>query len=88
MEELCDGVLECHTRAFSLIQGLQEEHCVQYLLCRGSEGLQIVIRQTGSRPCSATYPLTGSMERVRRVLQFLYENAVGVESAGDVLEDL
>ena len=83
-----DEVLECHVRAFSRIEGLQEEYSIRYLLCRSAGELFIVVQQTGTKPCTMTHPAHGGKAYARRILQFLYENSVPAHAAGELIEDL
>ncbi|MEE0801603.1 MAG: hypothetical protein U0L91_10050 [Gemmiger sp.] len=88
MEETCDAVIACYTRTFSQIEGLQTAHQVQYLLYSGKTGLRLEVRKTGQHPNRAWRKLPRGTEGfARRLMQFLYENAVPAELAGDVVDD-
>lgn len=82
--------LAVYTRDYSPIEGLQRAHSLHYLLEKDRDQLRVRVVCTGAKEDrAAVCRLRGiSIEYAGGLLKFLYENAVPVEQAAEVLQDL
>lgn len=79
---------QVYVRQYSELEGLQHACTVEYLLYMEQRGPGIEVRRSGPDARSERFVLCGrTAAYARRLLRFLYENAVPVESLGAVLED-
>lgn len=84
-------LLESYTRSFSAIEGLQEAYRVGYALYDNAGQLGVVVcRETKAGVPRVVRCTLRDVDRTfgRRLLRFLYENAVQPESACDIIRDV
>lgn len=82
-----------YTRWYSELPPFQRSGCTEYaLLCQGAGVLRLVVRTRRGDEEKARIAQCELMDvdtvTARRLLRFLYENAVSVENVCDVLQDV
>ena len=92
VDPIKNELLAVYTRCYSDIPPFQRPGCTEYILCRAEGVLRIIVRTQHLGEAAmraAQFELCGADgTTARRLLLFLYENAVSVENVCDVLQDL
>ena len=92
VDPIKNELLAVYTRCYSDIPPFQRPGCTEYALCRAEGILRVIVRTQHADEAAmraAQCELCGvDGVTARRLLLFLYENAVSVENVCDILQDL